>query len=123
MVGDLMMQTVEYRFGANRTVQVEIEWLSDNDSCDTAAETRSFARTLVLKPVTIPVRSPQSNGMSESLVKTIKRDYVSLALRPDARTEMQHLGSWFEHYNTKHPRSALKYPASSHVQGARTGLC
>jgi putative transposase len=109
MVGDLMMQAVEYRFGPNRTAPTEIEWLSDNGSCYTAAETRSFARMLGLKPVTTPVRSPQSNGMSESLVKTIKRDYASLALRPDAKTVMQQLGNWFEHYNTKHPHSALKY--------------
>lgn len=64
---------------------------------------------LGLKPVTTPVRSPQSNGMSESLVKTIKRDYATLALRHDARTVMQQLEDWFEHYNTKHPHSALKY--------------
>jgi putative transposase len=108
LVGDLMMQAVEYRFGGN-AVPKEIEWLSDNGSCYTAAETRSFARRLGLKPVTTPVESPQSNGMAESFVKTIKRDYAKLALRPDARTVMQALGKWFEHYNTKHPHSALKY--------------
>jgi putative transposase len=42
-------------------------------------------------------------------VKTIKRDYASLAARTDAATVMQQLGSWFEHYNTKHPHSALNY--------------
>lgn len=104
-----MMQAVEYRFGAGRIAPTEIEWLSDNGSCYTAAETRSFARMLGLKPATTPVRSPQSNGMSESLVKTIKRDYASLALRPDASTVMQQLGNWFEHYNTMDPHSALKY--------------
>jgi putative transposase len=109
MVGDLMMLAVENRFGANATAPTEIEWLSDNGSCYTAAETRSFARMLGLKPVTTPVRSPLSNGMSKSLVKTIKRDYASLALRPDARTVMQQLGNWLEHYNSKHPHSALMY--------------
>jgi putative transposase len=109
LVGDLMMQAVEYRFGASCTVPAEIEWLSDNGSCYTAAATRSFARSLGLKPVTTPVCSPQSNGMAESFVKTIKRDYVKLALCPDAKTVMQHLANWFEHYNTKHPHSALKY--------------
>lgn len=56
----------------------------------TTAETCSFARMLGLEPATTPGRSPQSNGMSESLVKTIKRDYASLALplRLDARTVM-----------------------------------
>jgi putative transposase len=109
LVGDLMMQAVEYRFGRHATVPSEIEWLTDNGSCYTAAETRSFARALGLKPVTTPVSSPQSNGMAESLVKTIKRDYARLALRPDARTVMQQLANWFEHYNTRHPHSALKY--------------
>ena len=47
--------------------------------------------------------------MAESLVKTIKRDYARLALRPDARTVMQQLVDWFEHYNTKHPHSTLRY--------------
>jgi len=109
LVGDLMMQAVESRFGPNSTAPSEIEWLTDNGSCYTAAETRSFARALGLKPVTTPVSSPQSNGMAESLVKTIKRDYARLALRPDARTVMHQLVDWFEHYNTKHPHSALKY--------------
>lgn len=109
LVGDVMMQAVEYRFGPNAAAPAEIEWLSDNGSCYTAAETRSFARALGLKPVTTPVCSPQSNGMAESFVKTIKRDYAMLALRPDAATVMQQLGCWFEHYNTKHPHSALQY--------------
>jgi putative transposase len=64
---------------------------------------------LGLKPVTTPVSSPQSNGIAESLVKTIKRDCARLALHPDARTVMQQLAEWFDHYNTKHPHSALNY--------------
>jgi putative transposase len=47
--------------------------------------------------------------MAESFVKTIKRDYAKLALRSDAKAVMQQLTDWFEHYNTKHPHSALKY--------------
>jgi putative transposase len=83
----------------------EIGWLSDNGSCYAAAETRSFDRSLGLKPVTTPVSSPQSSGMAESFVKIIKRDYVSLAKRPNARAAMQQLGSWFEHYD-KNTRTA-----------------
>ncbi len=54
----------------------QIEWLSDNGSGYIAAKTREFARRIGLKPLTTPVRSPQSNGMAESFVKTIKRDYI-----------------------------------------------
>jgi putative transposase len=50
MVGNLMMQTVEKRFGSNGKPLKTIEWLTDNGSCYTAAETRSFAKQLGLKP-------------------------------------------------------------------------
>jgi putative transposase len=88
LVGDLMMQAVERRFGTSETPTKPIEWLTDNGSCYTAAETKSFAKLLVLKPVTIPVTSPQSNGMAESFVKTLKNDYAKLANRPDSKTVM-----------------------------------
>lgn len=109
LVGDLMLQAVEQRFGSGELPDQEIEWLTDNGSCYTAKETRSFAKGLNLKPVTTPVVSPQSNGMAESFVKTLKRDYASLASRPDSTTVMRQLKEWFEHYNTKHPHSALGY--------------
>jgi putative transposase len=46
LVGDLMMQTVEKRFGSHGKPPKTIEWLTDNCSCYTAAETRSFAKEL-----------------------------------------------------------------------------
>jgi transposase InsO family protein len=109
LVGDLMLQAVEQRFGPDGLPDQEIEWLTDNGSCFTARETRQFAKQLRLKPVTTPIESPQSNGMAESFVKTLKRDYAALSDRPDARTVMNQLKDWFEHYNTKHPHSALGY--------------
>ena len=68
---------------------------------------RSFAKELGLKPVTTPVTSPQSNGMAESFVKTLKRDYAKLANRPDSKTVMAQLKDWFDDYNSYHPHSAL----------------
>lgn len=109
LVGDLMMQAVEARFGPGQTAAQPVEWLSDNGSCYTAANTRQFARMLGLKPVTTPVVSPQSNGMAESFVKTFKRDYARLAERPDSQSVMAALKQWFEHYNESHPHSALQY--------------
>jgi putative transposase len=79
LVGDLMMQAVENRFGPDGKPPKPIEWLTDNGSCYTAAETKSFAKQLGLKSVTTPVKSPQSNGMAESFVKTLKRDYAKMA--------------------------------------------
>jgi putative transposase len=67
----LMMQAVENRFGSSGKPPKTIEWLTDNGSYYTAAETRSFANELGLKPVTTPVTGPQNNGMAESFVKTL----------------------------------------------------
>ncbi len=87
----------------------KIEWLSDNGSGYTADDTRRFAAAIGLKPLTTPVCSPQSNGMAESFVKTMKRDYVAFMPKPDAATAARNLAIAFEHYNEKHPHSALKY--------------
>jgi putative transposase len=109
LVGDLIMQAVEKRFGSNGNPIKTIEWLADNGSCYTAAETISFAKELGSKPVTTPVTSPQNNSMAESFVKTIKRDYAYLANRPDSKTVISQLKDWFDDYNSYHPHSALGY--------------
>jgi putative transposase len=49
-----------------------------------------------LKPLTAPVYSPQSNGMAESFVKTMKRDYVAFMPKPDAATAARNLPIAFE---------------------------
>ena len=108
-VRDLMLAAVEHRFGPVNRLPVTIEWLSDNGSCYLAGETRSFARDIGLEPRTTPIESPQSNGMAEAFVRTIKRDYVRVSPCPDANTVMQQLSIWITHYNEVHPHKALGY--------------
>ena len=88
MVCDLMVASAERRFGRVNRLPAPIEWLSDNGSPYTARETRRFARDMGFVPVTTPIESPQSNGMAEAMVKTIKRDYARVADLPDARAVM-----------------------------------
>ncbi|WP_449100721.1 IS3 family transposase [Pseudomonas veronii] len=107
-IRDLMLESVEKRFG-DQLPTTPVQWLSDNGSAYTAEQTRLFARQIGLQPVTTPVRSPQSNGMAESFVKTIKRDYVVHMPKPDRETALRNLAIAFEHYNEQHPHSALKY--------------
>src|SRR5437899_6553420 len=81
-----MLAAVEHRFGPVNRLPVTIEWLSDNGSCYLAGKTRSFACDIGLEPRTTPIESPQSNGMAEAFVRTIKRDYVRVSPCPDANT-------------------------------------
>ncbi|EJH1507217.1 MULTISPECIES: IS3 family transposase [Gammaproteobacteria] len=107
-VQDVMLGAVERRFG-NELPASPVEWLTDNGSCYRANETRQFARMLGLEPKNTAVRSPESNGIAESFVKTIKRDYISIMPKPDGLTAAKNLAEAFEHYNEWHPHSALGY--------------
>ncbi|MBD9544972.1 IS3 family transposase [Ensifer sp. ENS04] len=106
-VRDMMLEAVEKRFGGTRAPHA-IEHLSDNGSAYTAKETRLFAQALNLVPCFTPVASPQSNGMSEAFVKTLKRDYIRISPIPDADTALRNIDGWIEDYNEIHPHSALK---------------
>ena len=74
-----------------------------------ARETRAFAHELGLEPCTTPVESPQSNGMADAFVKTLKRDYVRVSPVPNAESVLRQLPGWLAHYNKLHPHRALGY--------------
>ncbi|QQO70588.1 MULTISPECIES: IS3 family transposase [Klebsiella] len=122
-VQEVMLGAVERRFG-NELPASPVEWLTDNGSCYRANETRQFARMLGLEPKNTAVRSPESNGIAESFVKTIKRDYISIMPKPDGLTAAKNLAEAFEHYNEWHPHSALGYrsPREYLRQQASNGL-
>jgi len=82
--------------------------LRDNGSAYTAARIRLFTQQVGLQLVATPLRSPQSNGMTESFVETIKRDYSAYMLKPDRETVLRNLTIAFKHYNERHPHRTLK---------------
>ena len=71
----LMLKAVRYRFSDYKTPRT-IEFLSDRGSIYRAHSVKNLAKHLGLKSCYTAAYSPESNGMSEALVKTIKRDYV-----------------------------------------------
>lgn len=103
-----MLGAIEKRFG-DKGAERPIQWLTDNGSAYTAHETRQFARELNLEPCTTAVSSPQSNGMAERFVKTMKEDYIAFMPKPNVRTALHNLAVAIEHYNETHPHSALSY--------------
>jgi putative transposase len=84
-IRDLTLEGVKKKRFGDQLPTTPVQWQSDNGSAYTAEQTLLFARQIGLQPVTTPVRSPQSNGMAESFVKTIKRDYVA-HMQPDRET-------------------------------------
>jgi transposase InsO family protein len=117
-IRDMMLEAVEKRFGALRAPET-IEMLTDNGSAYTAKETIIFAGQLNLKSCFTPVKSPQSNGMSEAFVKTFKRDYVYINPLPNAETVLKLIAEWFEDYNENHPHSGLKMRSPREFRSAQ----
>lgn len=118
-VQDVMLGAVERRFGNNLPTS-SVEWLTDNGSAYRSHQTHQFARMVGLEPKHTAVRSPESNGMAESFVKTMKRDYISIMPKPDGLTAVKNLAEAFEHYNEWHPHSALGYRSPREYLRRRT---
>jgi len=108
LVRDLMMETVEQRFGKVKRVPHVIQWLTDNGPGYVAHETVRFGHSLGLDIRTTPSYSPESNGMAEAFVKTFKRDYVWLGDLSSAVRVLEQLDAWFEDYNENAPHKALR---------------
>jgi putative transposase len=104
-----MHQAVAHRFGASHQPAVPIQWLSDNGSICKALDTLATAERLHLEPITTPVASPESNGMAEAFVNTLKRDYGSGADRGSAAALLEQVSTWIADYNAVAPHSALGF--------------
>ena len=107
-IQQLMRAAVAQRLGAGRP-PAPIQWLSDNGGIYTALETQIVAEQLHLVPITTPAYSPESNGMSEAFVWTLRRDYVANADLGSAAAVLAQLDDWFTDYNAVAPHSALGF--------------
>ena len=63
--------------------------------------------------------SPESNGISEAFVKTLKRDYVRVNPRPDATTARGRIAGWFEDCNDNRLHSGLRMRLPREFRRAR----
>lgn len=69
---------------------MQIQFLSDNRGPSVSIETVLYGETLGFKLMT-PVYSPESNGVAEAFVNTIKRDYAERADLSVAETVLRQL--------------------------------
>lgn len=118
-IEDVMLGAVERRFGS-ALPGLPVEWLTDNGSCYQAHDTRKFARMVGLESRSKSVRSHESNGIAESFVKALKRDFIIIMPKPDGLTAVKNLAEAFEHYNEWHPHSALGYRSAREYLRRRT---
>jgi putative transposase len=102
----LVDAAVRHRFGDGRPPRA-IQWLSDNGSIYTALETVTAAERRGLAPITTPVRSPESNGISEAFHHTFRRDYLAGADLSSAAAVIAQVPHWVADYNHFAPHSAL----------------
>jgi len=121
-IQQLIQQAVASRFGAGQRPDVPIQWLSDNGSIYTALDTLLTAERLHLVPITTPAASPQSNGMSEAFVNTLRRDYIVGADLSTAAIVLDQIPAWIADYNAVAPHSALGFRSPQQYRGeAATG--
>ncbi|NJD85634.1 hypothetical protein EWM60_11360 [Candidatus Erwinia dacicola] len=65
---------------------------------------------------------PAEQRMAESFVKTMERDYISVIPKPNRKVALMNLAVVFEHYNDKHPHSALEYRSPREYRRRRESL-
>lgn len=118
-IQQLMRAAVAARFPRG-WAQPTVQWLSDNGGPYTALATVWEAERLGLTPITTPPASPESNGMSEALVNTLKRDYVDPADSSSAAVVLAQIGPWIEDYNSVAPHSALGYRSPKKYRAEQT---
>jgi putative transposase len=102
----LVDSAVHHRFGEEGPPR-PIQWLTDNGTIYTALETVIAAEQHGLAPITTPVRSPESNGISEAFHHTLRRDYLAGADLSSAAAVIAQLPQWIADYNHFAPHSAL----------------
>ena len=85
----------------------EIQFLTDRGSIYRDKKTVANARSLGLKSCFTLPYSPESDGMSEAFVNTLKRDYVYVNDCVSADVVLKMIPNWFKDYNENAPHSGL----------------
>jgi putative transposase len=106
-IEELMLKSVQKRFGETLRCPREVQWLSDRGAIYRAKSVQGLSKHLNLHCCYTRAYSPESNGMAEAFVNTFKRDYVYQSDCDCAETVLKHLPDWFLDYNHVAPHSAL----------------
>ena len=104
----MLDEAIEYRLGDRPLAAARIEFLHDNGPEYIAYDFKNYIeKDLGLIDCCTPIQSPQSNGMAEAFIGTLKRDYVYENELEDFKTVRKMIPAWIEDYNSVAPHSAL----------------
>jgi transposase InsO family protein len=106
-IRNLMLKSVESRFGGIKKISKPIQWLSDNGPQYTSRKTVEFGRELGFEVCTTPSYCPESNGLAEGFIKRFKHDYVYVSRLPDGATVARQVLEWLWDYNENAPHRGL----------------
>lgn len=107
-LASMLDDAIDYRFDDRPMGAEGIELLHDNGSEYTAHAFKDYAeKELGMIDCCTPVQSPESNGMAESFIGTLKRDYVYENVLEDFETVKRLIREWIDDYNSVAPHSAL----------------
>lgn len=105
---EVVKEALKKRFGCeNVPAKGNLEFLSDNGSEFIEKGFRKFLERAGLTVCNTPIRSPESNGISESFFKSLKRDYVYQSVIMSFDNITENVVKWIEDYNIRAPHSAL----------------
>lgn len=116
-IESLMIMSIESRFNSLKAPR-SIQFLSDRGSIYRSPREIHLARRLGLESCFTSAYSPESNGMAEALVKTLKRDYVYNHDCYSAADVMKMLPGWIKDYNEKAPHSAPRMLSPSEFRAS-----
>ena len=89
----------------------------------TVLDTICAAERLNLVPITTPAASPQSNGMAEAFVNTLRRDYIAGADLASAHVVLDQVPGWIADYNGVAPHSALGFRSPRQYRAEVLQVC
>ena len=107
-VQKMIQEALMKRFGTERIPEgMKLQFLTDNGSEYIDKGLVAWMESVGFKVCNTPVRSPESNGVSESVNRWIRADYINQNLCASFEDVRQKLPGWIEDYNTVCPHARL----------------
>ncbi len=108
VVQKMIQEALVKRFGMERIPEgTKLQLLTDHGAEYIDKELVAWMESVGFEVCNTPVRSPESNGVSESMNRWIRADYVNQNLCASFEDVRAKMSGWIEDYNTVCPHERL----------------